>query len=139
MFRKIAIATLTLGLFAGISLADDESPLEKLMEKIQNKTNAMRKVTRNAAEYKKGAESIANDTKDVIKWAKESRDFKEPAEKEKKPQAEWEKLTDEMIKATEELAKICADSKSTPAQAKEAFTTYTKTCSACHNVFKKED
>ena len=53
--------------------------------------------------------------------------------------AEWQKLTDEMIKATEELSKVCADSKSTQAQAKEAFTTYTKTCSACHNVFKKDD
>lgn len=139
MFRKFAIAALTFGLFASLTLADDESPLEKLMEQIQNKTNAMRKVTRNAAEYKKGAESIAKDTKEVLKLAKESRDFKEPAEKEKKPQAEWEKLTDEMIKATEELAKVCADSKSTQAQAKEAFTAYTKTCTACHNVFKKED
>jgi len=44
-----------------------------------------------------------------------------------------------MIHATEELAKVAADSKSTQAQAKEAFTTYTKTCSACHNVFKKDD
>ncbi len=128
-----------MALFAGFTMADDESPLEKLMEQIQNKTNAIRKVTRNAAEYKKGAASIAKDTEEVLKLAKESRDFKEPAEKEKKPQAEWEKLTDDMIHATEALAKVAADSKSTQAQAKEAFTTYTKTCSACHNVFKKED
>ena len=139
MMRKFAIAVLSLGLFAGLTLADEEGPFEKLMEQIQNKTNAMRKVTRNAAEYKKGADSIAKDTKEVLKLAKESRGYKEYAEKEKKPQAEWEKLTDEMIKATEELAKVCADSKSTQAQAKEAFTAYTKTCSACHNVFKKED
>ncbi len=140
MLRKFAIVALSLTLLGGISvLADDESPLEKLMEKIQNKTNAMRKVTRNAAEYKKGAASIAKDAEEVIKLSKESRDMKEPSEKEKKPIAEWQKLTDDMIKATEELAKICADSKSTQAQAKEAFTTYSKTCSACHTVYKKED
>ena len=139
MLRKFAITALAMTLLVGYSVADDDSPLEKLMEKIQNKTNDMRKVTRNAAEYKKGAASIAKSTEEVLKLSKESRDFKEPAEKEKKPQAEWEKLTDEMIHATEALAKIAADSKSTQAQAKEAFTTYTKTCSACHAVFKKEE
>ncbi len=139
MLRKLAIAAATMTLLVGYTIADDESPLEKLMEQIQNKTNAIRKVTRNAAEYKKGASSIAKDTEVILKLAKESRDFKEPAEKEKKPFAEWQKLTDEMIHATEELAKVAADSKSTQAQAKEAFTTYTKTCSACHNVFKKDD
>ena len=139
MLRKFSIAAVMMALIAGFSVADDDSPLEKLMEKIQNKTNDMRKVTRNAAEYKKGAASIAKSTEEVIKLGKESRDFKEPAEKEKKPQAEWAKLTDDMIHATEELAKVAADSKSTQAQAKEAFTAYTKTCSACHNVFKKED
>jgi len=139
MLRKLAIAAATMTLLVGYTIADDESPLEKLMEQIQNKTNAIRKVTRNAAEYKKGASSIAKDTEVILKLAKESRDFKEPAETEKKPFAEWQKLTDEMIHATEELAKVAADSKSTQAQAKEAFTTYTKTCSACHNVFKKDD
>ena len=139
MLRKFAIAAAAMTLLVGYTVADDDSPLEKLMEQIQNKTNAIRKVTRNAAEYKKGAGSIAKDTDVILKLAKESRDFKEPAEKEKKPQADWEKLTDEMIHATEALAKIAADSKSTQAQAKDAFTTYTKTCSACHNVFKKEE
>ena len=140
MLRKFAIVALSMTLLAGISVAaDDESPLEKLMEKIQKNTNEIRKVTRTAAAYKKGAESVAKDAEQIIKLAKESRDMKEPSEKEKKPLAEWQKLTDDMIHATEELAKICADSKSTQVQAKEAFTTYTKTCSACHTVFKKED
>ena len=139
MPRKFAIVALSMTFLAGLTLADEESPLEKLMEKIQAKTNAIRKVTRNAAEYKKGAASIAKDTEEIVKLAKESRDMKEPSDKEKKPLAEWQKLTDDMIHATEELGKITADSKTTQAQAKEAFTTFTKTCSACHTIYKKED
>ncbi len=46
---------------------------------------------------------------------------------------------DDMIKETEALSKVAADPKATQAQAKEAFTAYSKTCGACHNVFKKED
>ncbi len=139
MLRKFAIAALSMTLLAGFAIAADENPLEKLMEQVQAKTNAIRKVTRNAAEYKKGAASIAKDCETIVKLAKESRDMKEPSEKEKKPLAEWQKLTDDMIHATEELSKVTADSKTTQAQAKEAFTTFTKTCSACHTIYKKED
>ncbi len=139
MPRKFAILSVTVLAFAGLTVADDESPLEKLMEQVQNKTNAIRKVTRNAAEYKKGAASIPKDAEVLIKLAKEAREDKGPSEKEKKPFAEWQKLMDDMIKETEALSKVVADSKSTQAQAKEAFTTFTKTCGACHNVFKKED
>lgn len=139
MLRKFAIAALTMSCFAGLTMADDGGPLETIMKGIQSKTNAIRKASRTAADYKKGAASIAKDCEEVIKLSKESRDIKEPSEKEKRPLAEWQKLTDEMIAATEALAKVAKDPKSTQAQAKEAFTTYTKTCSACHNVYKKGD
>ena len=139
MLRKFSIAAVIMASFAGFSVADDESPLEQLMEKIQAKTNALNKATRNAAEYKKAAGSITKDLEEVLKLSKESREFKEPAQKEKKPQAEWEKLSDDMIHATEDLEKLVKDSKTTQTQAKESFVAFRKTCSACHNVFKKED
>ena len=140
MLRKLAITAATMSLLAGIGVAADEGgPLEKLMEKIQTKTNGMRNVTRNAANYAKGSGSIAKDCEEVIKLAKESRDMKEPAEAAKKPLAEWQKLTDDMIRTAEELSKVTANPKSTQAQAKEAFGAYNKTCAACHNVFKKDE
>jgi len=43
MLRKFAIAAATMTLLVGYTIADDESPLEKLMEQIQNKTNAKRR------------------------------------------------------------------------------------------------
>ena len=140
MLRKLAITAATMSLLAGFVLADDDKgPLEKLMEKIQTKTNGVRNVTRNAANYAKGSGSIAKDCEEVIKLGKESRDMKEPAEAAKKPLAEWQKLTDDMIRTAEELAKVSGNPKSTQAQAKEAFTAFNKTCAACHNVFKKDE
>ena len=46
---------------------------------------------------------------------------------------------DDMIKSTEDLSKVAAKTGSTQAQAKEAFTAYNKTCTACHDVFKKDE
>ena len=139
MLRKFAIVAVTMTLLTGWSIAADDSPLEKLMSEINKKTSEIRKATRTAAAYKKGAASIAKDCEEIIKLSKESRDMKEPSEQEKKPFAEWQKLTDDMIHATEELAKVAGNAKSSQAEAKDAFTTLNKTCSACHNVFKKED
>ena len=140
MLSNLAVLTVSLGTLAGLACpADDESPTAKLMEQIQNKTNAIRKVTRNAAEYKKGAASIPKDAEVIIKLSKEAREIKDSAEKEKKPLADWQKLMDDMVKSTEDLSKVAASPKSTQAQAKEAFTSYTKTCAACHAIFKKDE
>lgn len=140
MLRKFAVLAVSLFTMAGLAwAADEETPTGKLMEQIQNKTNAIRKVTRNAVEYKKGAASIAKNAEEVIKLSKEAREIKDSAEKEKKPFAEYQKLMDDMIKSTEDLSKVTANAKSTQAQAKEAFTAYTKTCAACHAVFKKDE
>ena len=46
---------------------------------------------------------------------------------------------DDMIKSAEDLSKVAAKPSSTQVQAKEAFTAYTKTCAACHDVFKKDE
>lgn len=141
MLRKFAALAVTLGTLAGLAIAADEedSPTAKLMEQIQNKTNAMRKSTRTASEFKKSAATIPKNAGDVIKLSKEAREIKDSAEKEKKPLAEWQKLMDAMIKSTEDLSKIASSPKTTQAQAKEAFTAYTKTCAACHAVFKKDE
>ena len=44
-----------------------------------------------------------------------------------------------MIASTEELSKVAAKSGSTQVQAKEAFAAVGKTCTACHEVFKKDE
>jgi cytochrome c556 len=141
MLRKFAILAIALVTLAGFTLAadDDESPTGKLMEKINNANKPVQKATRNASEYAKGASGIPKSVEEIVKLAKEARELKEPAEKAKKPFAEYQKLMDEMIKSAEELSKLTAKSGTKQVQAKEAYNTYYKTCTACHDVFKKDE
>jgi len=142
MLRKFAVLSVALVAVAGLSLAfaaDDESETGKLMEVINKKNNDLRKATRTAAEYKKSVGNIPKTAEELIEKAKEAKKIKEPAEKAKKPFADYEKLMDDMIKATEDLSKVAEKKGSTQAQAKEAFATFSKTCTACHDVFKKDE
>jgi cytochrome c556 len=140
MLRKFAILAITLVALVGVVYAvDDESPTGKIMEKINNLNRPIQKATRNAAEYKKGAAAIPKAAEEIIKEAKKAREIKDSADKVKKPLAEWQKMMDDMIKSTEDLSKLVAKTGTTQVQAKEAYTAYYKTCTACHDVFKKDD
>ena len=142
MLRKLAVLSVAMIALAGLSFAaddDDETPTGKLMEQINKAHNDLRKATRNAAEYKKGVATIPKTAGTLIEKAKEAKKIKEPAEKAKQPFAEYEKLMDKMISSTEELVKVAEKKGSTQAQAKDAFATFAKTCTACHDVFKKEE
>jgi cytochrome c556 len=141
MSRKLGILAAAMALFTGLTLAvaADEGPLHKLMEQVNKNTGALRKTVRNPAEFKKGVANIPKHADELIKLAKEAREIKDAADKEKKPLADWQKLMDDMIKETEEFKTVATKANATQAQAKDAFANLNKTCTACHNVFKKED
>jgi cytochrome c556 len=141
MLRKLAVLSVTLVTVAGLAFAapDDETETRKIMEKINKHHNDIRKATRNAPDYKKSGGKIPEYAQQLIAEAKKARELKESAETAKKPFSEWQKLMDDMIKSTEQLSKIAAKTGSTQAQAKEAYNTYNKTCTACHDVFKKDE
>lgn len=124
---------------AGLSLAADESPLEKSMTVIQAKTNAIRKATRTPQAWKKDQKSVVASAEEISKQAKEARKEKGPAEKQKKTHDEWTKLMDDMIKSSDEVAALAKKSDTTQPQAKNAFTSLNKTCTACHSVFRVDD
>ncbi len=141
MLRKFAFLAVALLAVTGFSFAaqDEDSPTAKLMEKINNANKPIQKATRNAAEYAKGASKIPDAVTEVIKLAKEARDLKEPAEHAKKPLADYQKSMDEKIKAAENLSKVVAKPGTKQPSAKDAYQAYYKTCSACHDVFKKDE
>ena len=141
MLRKFAFLSVALIAVAGLGFAadDDESETGKLMEVVNKKNNELRNATRTAANYRKSAGTIGKAAEELIEKAKEAKKIKEPSEKAKKPHADYEKLMDEMITKTEELAKVAEKKNSTQAQAKEAWSALNKTCSACHDVFKKDE
>ena len=133
---SLAICTTML---AGFSVADDDdSPLHKLMEKVGKGNNAIKKATRTEVAYKKAVSdgSLAKHADELIKLGKESRDFKEPAEKEKKSQDEWTKLVDDYVAKVEKFKGVIA--KGDVAAAKDSVKAIGSTCSACHDVFKKD-
>ncbi len=141
MLRKFAILAVSVSALAGLSMAadDEESPFQTQMSEINKKHTALRKATRTDAAFAKAGDSISKDAQAVAKIGKEYREHKEFSDKEKKPLAEWTKLMDEMVKASEDLSAAASKPQATHAQAKEAFTAYNKTCANCHNVFKKEE
>ena len=56
MVFALSAAVLRLNRRPGFSIADDESPLEKVMEKVNKQSNAIKKGTRNLVQFKKSAE-----------------------------------------------------------------------------------
>lgn len=133
MFAVTALAT-------GISLANDESPLEKLMEAVGKENNAIKKALRTKPAYTKAdKKELAKNIDELIELSKKSRDIKSAAEKQKKPMAEWTKAVDDFIKKTEEFKGVMAKSSTTYDQAKKSFGTVTASCATCHKDFKGED
>lgn len=143
MLRKIAVTTATmLGValcLTGLSVADEDSPLEKEMSVINAKTKAIRNATKTPAAWKKGGKGVAADAATISEKGKEARKEKGPAEEQKKSFGEWTKLMDEMIKASDDLAALAAKPGSSQVQAKDAFNSLNKTCAACHNVFRVDE
>lgn len=123
----------------GLSLADDDSPLHKLMEKVNAKNSAIKKATRTAPAYKKSQKDLAKYAEELNDLLKQAREMKSAAEKEKKPFAEWQKLSDDCIAKTGEFKVVVANASITQEQAKEAYKPVAASCTSCHNVFRKED
>lgn len=141
--RKETVLAASLAAFglalAGLALADEDSPLHKLMEQVQAKNTIITKAVRTPVAYKKSQKAAADAAKDLARLGKEARDFTEPAKKEKQPQEKWTGLMDEFIKQSEGFAKKVGAAGTTQAQAKDAFRAVSKSCSNCHDVFRKEE
>ena len=124
---------------SGLSFADEDSPMHKLMEKVNAKNGAITKGVRTAVAYKKAQKELPAIADELIKLGKESRDMDESVKKQKKSMAEWQKLTDDYIKACEQFKEIVSKSSTKQTEAKSAHTQLKATCTACHNVFRVED
>jgi cytochrome c556 len=147
MLRKwmvFALSAAVLVSIAGVGFvtADDESPLEKVMEKVQKENVAIKKWTRTAVAYKKSHKDVAKSSKELVKLGKEAKPLKDAlgkAKNEPNPQKKWNELMDGLIGTSEKLSEV-AD-KSTPDfdEAKKAFSAVTKACAECHSVFRVDD
>lgn len=143
MSRKFAASAAMMLVVAlsvtGLTLADDDSPLAKQMNGINAKTGVIKKATKTAATWKKDAKPTVAAAEEIVKLGKEARKDTTSAEKTKKPQDDWTKLMDDMIKSAGDYATLAAKPDTTQAQAKDAFNTLNKSCSSCHAIFRVDD
>lgn len=150
MQRKwmVAIAAMfsVSALAAGISFAaDDEGPLHELMEKVNAKSNVIKKATRSPVNFKKAQASneIVTAADELIKLSKEAKDLAKEAAKKaknvKEPEKQWDELADHFTKELEKFHAVAAKKGTDQAAAKKAFTAVSASCTKCHNVFRVEE
>ncbi|MDG3005167.1 cytochrome c [Paludisphaera mucosa] len=140
----VLAACLALGLGLGVtavsrSADDDETPLGKIMEKVQKHKATITKGVRNVASYKKSQEDIEKSAKEWSKLAKESKplnDAVKAAKNQPEPQKKWDELMDLWGKESDKLAELAAKADSTQKDAKDQLNTINKTCTECHQVFR---
>ena len=148
-FVVMAALVAVSGLAGRLSVAQDqekhkeqETPLGRIMEKVQKHNIAITKGTRNVAAFKKNQKEVEKSSSELAKLAKESKPFKSAylknAKDESDPQKKWDEIMDAFAKTSKDLATATAKEKTTQKEAKELFTTVKKTCSDCHTVFRVE-
>jgi cytochrome c556 len=131
-----------LGIIAGPGLrgADDETPLGKVMEKVNKHNSTITKGTRNKTNYAKSRKDVEKSAKELAKLAKIAKPMKEAVEKAKiaEPQKKWDTLMDDFIKSSEKLGEV-VENAGTYEDARSAFIDVKKSCTDCHKDFRVEE
>ena len=149
-FAATAALVATCALATGPSRAQDqekhkekETPLGKIMEKVQKHNIAITKATRTAAAFKKSQNDFVKSATELHKLAVESKPLKEGylknAKNETAPDKKWDEIMDAFIKTSKELAEASAKAGVTQKEAKDLFQSVKKSCSDCHTVFRVEE
>jgi cytochrome c556 len=143
-FLLSAVMLVLIVVASNLSRADDkeETPLGKIMEKV-NKANAIiQKGTRNQVNFKKSQKDVAKHAKELVKLGKEAKKEKSAVKNAKDvtdPDKKWTELMDDFIKTSEKLGVVAAKTNAAYSDAKDAFGAVKKSCADCHAVFKVEE
>ncbi|SRR5579883_2392219 len=155
MIRKWLVFALSAGILVSIGVGvgrsagqeeEKESPLEKIMEKVNKASANINKGTRNLTYFKKSQKSVEQNAKELVQLAKKAKPIKDAlsrAKAEANPQAKWNEFMDALIKSSEQLEKIAAKPAETEAETKKVFdatkkanVVLKKACADCHAVFR---
>jgi cytochrome c556 len=117
---------------------DEDGPLKKLMKKIDAGTKSIREATTTVAKFKKAGngKDVAATAGTLAKLGKETREFKEPSEKMKKPYDKWLDMNDRFVAAADELARTAA--KGDLVGTRKAWVSLNNSCTNCHGAFRPE-
>jgi cytochrome c556 len=121
---------------------EEETPLGKIMEKVQKNNIAITKYVRNAAQYQKSRKDLEKSALEYVKLSKESKPIHDPyvkgAKDVKDPAKKWDDIMDAWEKTSKELAVAAAKDSTTQKEAKQLFENVKKTCVECHTIFRVE-
>src|SRR5262245_25788238 len=96
----LSIAVVTAAVAGPVT--DDETPLHKVLEKVNINNTAILKGTRSAANYAKGQKDVAKAADELSKLSKEAKGLGDEAVKaQKKTMDEWNKLAEALIVETD--------------------------------------
>ena len=141
----LAAAMISVGvLTVGVAGADDEdSPLHKLMERVNKKNLAITKGVRTAPQFKKAQSEVVTAAEDLTKLAKEARELGKDTVKKAKdvPNAatKWNELMDQFASTSENLVKVAGMPSAKQEEAKAAHAAVKKACTDCHTIFRIEE
>jgi cytochrome c556 len=129
---------------AGFSLAqeEDDSPLHKIMEKVQSENGKITKGIRNPVMFRKSQKDVVTAAENLVKLAKEAKPLSDVAKENKdieEPVKKYDELSADFIKEAEDFHKFVSDEKVEQKAAKDAYKKVTKTCTACHDLFRPEE
>jgi cytochrome c556 len=151
MIRKCVVFAISAGVLLGIGALigpsfskadDDESPLGKIMEKVNKHNSVIQKGVRNKVAFTKAQKDVEKSAKELVKLAKEAKSEKDAAKKAKdveKPEKKWDDYIDELVKTSEELGKVAGKEGATFQDAKDAFAKVKNVCNDCHKDFRVEE
>ena len=102
-----------LGIVAGPGLRganDDESPLGKVMEKVNKHNSTITKGVRNKTNFLKSRKDVEKSAKELAKLAKIAKPMKDAVGKSKvaDPQKKWDEYMDDLIKTSGKLGELTA-------------------------------
>jgi cytochrome c556 len=117
---------------------DEDTPLQKLMKKIDASTKSIREATTTVAKFKKASngKDVARTASEIARLGKETRGFKEPSEKVNKPYDKWLDMNDRFVVAADELTQ--AAGKGDLVATRKAWAALNNSCTNCHGAFRPE-
>ncbi|WP_165230489.1 hypothetical protein [Aquisphaera insulae] len=121
---------------------ENETPLGKIMEKVQKLNIAVPKYVRNAAQYQKSRKDLDKALEEYIKLAKDSKSIREPyvtnVKDVKEPVKKWDEIMDAWEKTLKEMADGVKKEATSQKDAKQLYENVKKTCVDCHTIFRVE-
>jgi cytochrome c556 len=117
---------------------DEDRPLTKLMKTIDADTKSIREAMTTVTKFKNAGngKDLAKKAGEIARLGKETRTFKEPSEKVKKPFDKWLDMNDRFVAAADELAKVAG--KGDLVATRKAWSALNNTCTNCHGAFRPE-